>query len=82
MAGYVAEAAVPRFVSKSGNVNSDRNWLKGDANGDFIVDTDNFRDTYVRTQFTINHDTSKPLSGVRQSTKELVFSDPCERYGD
>ena len=49
MAGYVAEAAVPRFVSKSGNVNSERNWAKGDINGDFMVDDDNFRDTYVRT---------------------------------
>ena len=26
LTGYVAEAAVPRFVSKNGNVNGDRNW--------------------------------------------------------
>ena len=47
LTGYVAEAAVPRFVSKSGNVNSERNWSKGDENGDFMVDNDDYRQTYV-----------------------------------
>lgn len=82
LTGYVAEAAVPRFVSKSGNVNSERNWSKGDENGDFMVDNDDYRQTYVQTGFTINHDVRKPMSDVRESKNEMVFSDPCERYGD
>lgn len=92
LTGYVAEAAVPRFVSKNGNVNGDRNWAEGEAKKEKMVDTDGYRQTYLRVDQTcIGTDCTKnsayrneftPLSNVRESTKEMIFSDPCERYGD
>ena len=79
---------MPRFVSKNGNVNGDRSWAKGDK----MVDIDGYRQTYLRVDQTcIGNDCTKneayrneftPLSNVRESTKEMIFSDPCERYGD
>ena len=57
-----------------------------------MVDTDGYRQTYLRVDQTcIGNDCTKnsayrneftPLSNVRESTKEMIFSDPCERYGD
>lgn len=78
LSGYVAEAAVPRFVSKIGSLNRDRNWAAGDENGDFMVDTNDYRNLYVRVDRTKDRDTQFPLAGIRYSTNEMVFSNPCE----
>ena len=63
---------------KNGSVNKDRNWAEQDR----MVDTDDYRASYDSVERTRNYNRKEPLSGVRLSTSEMIFSDPCEQYGE
>ena len=63
MRGFVAEAAIPRFVDKLGNVNSSRNWGEKDK----IVDIDGYPNTYDIESTTVDRNKFKPLEGFRRN---------------
>jgi len=77
LTGYVAEAAVPRFVSKNGNLNTDRDWTTGEK----MIDQDQERDSYDDSEGTLNRNMDEPLGGFRKSTNEMIFTEPCLHYG-
>lgn len=68
MQGFVAEAAIPRFVSKQGTVNNERNWGIFDR----MVDTDLSRENYDVLITTENRNILKPLAGFRRSLLDPV----------
>lgn len=46
-----------------------------------MVDNNDIRDLYSRSEGTRDRNKDIPLSGIRYSTNEMVFSNPCEHYG-
>ena len=78
VAGYVAFAALPRFVDKEGNVNPNRNWARGDR----IVDTDgNMRTQYNLEEMQWRND-SLLLNGMRTLGKQSRMEKFCPQYED
>ena len=65
--GYVAEAAVPRFVSRNGELNEDRNWSEKDKM--INISTPNSFDEFLETE---NRLTYRPLAGYRRTLTEFV----------
>ena len=77
LTGFVAEAAVPRFVTKSGQKNSARSWNLLDL----MVDIDDNKTTYEESTQTQNRQNGVPNSGIRDTYGEMVFSSKCPLYG-
>ena len=55
-----------------------------------MVDTNDYRDDYEDKEETVRENdggwtwqqVQVPLSGIRDSTAEMVFSNPCNQHGD
>lgn len=77
MQGFVAEAAIPRFVSKQGTVNTERNWSIFDR----MVDSDSNRNNFDLLASTENRNILKPLAGFRESLLDPVDTNKCKVYG-
>lgn len=76
MNGFVAEAAIPRFVSKDGTVNNERNWAQFDR----MVDTDTTVDNYDLLTSTDNKNVLKPNAGFRRSLLDPLDTVGCKVY--
>jgi len=78
MRGFVAEAAVPRFVSKQGTVNGFRRWDILDK----MINLDDEKATYDLLSSSENRSVFKPLAGFRKSLLDYVDTEQCAEYGD
>jgi len=67
VSGYVAEAAVPRFVQGNGSIVNFRDW----ASGDRIVDTDDERSTFASSERMQDRDRTIPPGGLRYSLEQM-----------
>jgi len=76
MRGFVAEAAVPRFVDKLGNVNPSRDW----ANKEKMVNNSNNANSYDIASTTQDRNKFKPLAGFRRTLDTAVVTRRCIPY--
>jgi hypothetical protein len=72
--GFVAEAAIPRFITKNGQVNSDRDWTDGEK----IVSKDSSTETYDFFSQTQDRNLAKPLKGFRRNLGHIVDTQICK----
>ena len=68
MRGFVAQAAIPRFLAKTGQLNKDRDWTTGDK----MIDLDGQASSYDIKTTTENRNIFKPLDGFRRSLFTMV----------
>ena len=77
LTGYVAEAAVPRFIDRFGKQNTARMWNQNDL----MVNIDDRKESLDETVETLNREEAVPASGLRTSFGQMVFSTACQSYG-
>jgi len=65
IAGYVVEAAIPRFISREGNLVAQNDWGISDR----LVDDDGSMLTHKEDDKMQNRDMEKPLFGARTDAK-------------
>lgn len=76
--GFVAEAAVPRFVNKNGQ-STGKNWGEGDR----MVDTDEDKRSYLAGSESVqNRDKAIPLVGERKTLDEPAMQTLCVKEDD
>ena len=76
MRGFVAEAAIPRFVDKLGNVNPERNWSEYEK----IVSQDGKTSTYDSIASTVDRNVFGPIEGFRRTLDTSVETQRCNPY--
>ena len=72
----MAEAAVPRFVDKLGNVNPTRDWAKNEK----IVNNSNNANSFDIASTTKDRNKFKPLAGFRRTLDTAVVTRRCKPY--
>jgi hypothetical protein len=72
--GFVAEAAIPRFITKNGQINGDRSW----ATGEKIVSEDDDLETFDFFVPTKNRNPAKPLKGFRRNLGHIIETQICD----
>ena len=78
MRGFVAEAAVPRFVDKLGNVNPSRNWGEKER----MVNADGNTNSYDIEPSTKDRNAFRPIEGFRRTLDTAVETQRCTPYGE
>ena len=73
--GFVAEAAIPRFVSNQGTVNNERNWSLYER----MVDIDGNPNNYDLLLSTENRNILKPVAGFRRSLLDPLDTVQCRK---
>ena len=76
MRGFVAEAAIPRFVDKLGNVNPTRNWGEKEK----MVNEDDNSDSYDIDPTTKERNVFRPIEGFRRTLETSVETQRCTPY--